>query len=97
MLLVLADEVSIETAVLERWRAADGDDARPAAAAAEPRRPTSRPVDVLAGAARRAAPRCPSCRTIPSRVPIAMAATPGTRDADVAAAVASAIAVLRSR
>ena len=34
---------------------------------------------------------------IPARVPIAMAATPGTLDADVAAAVAAAVAVLRVR
>ena len=73
--------------MLERWRSADGDGARPA------RRCAERAVEADEPAGRRAGrrcsprrPRCPSCPTIPSRVPIAMAATPGTRDADVAAA-----------
>ena len=94
VLLVLADEVSIDTGVLERWRAAGGEAARPrereASTVDEPA------VDVLADAlaARAALPEVPD---VPSRVPIAMAATAGTRDADVAAALASAIAVLRSR
>ena len=95
VLLVLADEVSIDTGVLERWRAADGAlpgprraDEAPAAAAPA--------VDVLAGVLAAPAP-LPALPAIPARVPIAMAATPGTRDADVAAAVAAAITVLRTR
>ena len=68
---------------------------RPADRCAEP--PADEPaVDVLAALLAAPAP-LPELPEIPSRVPIAMAATPGTRDADVAAAVASAIAVLRSR
>ncbi len=51
---------------------------------------------MLAGVLAAPAP-LPSLPVIPARVPIAMAATPGTRDADVAAAVAAAIAVLRTR
>jgi uncharacterized Zn finger protein len=96
VLLVLADEVSIDTGVLERWRSPDGAlprprrDDGPAAAEAAP------VVDVLAAALAPPAP-LPALPAIPARVPIAMAATPGTRDADVAAAVAAAIAVLRTR
>jgi hypothetical protein len=97
VLLVLADEVSIETALLERWRSAGGDAPRPGRpAAADDGGPDEPDVNVLADvlAARAALPEVPD---VPSRVPIAMAATAGTRDADVAAALASAIAVLRSR
>lgn len=94
VLLVLADEVSIDTAVLERWRSAHG-------AGDEPRRDIEEDerealIDVLA-AALTAPGALPTIPAIPPRVPIAMAATPGTRDADIAAAVANAIAALRSR
>ena len=58
--------------------------------------PSQPAADVLADTLAMRAP-LPDIPTIPSRVPIAMAATPGTRDADVAAALASAIAALRSR
>ena len=88
VLLVLADEVSIETDVLERWRSADGDHPQPrrppTAATAEP----AAPVDVLLAALTAPLP-LPTLPEIPSRVPVAMAATPGTRDADVAAALAA--------
>ena len=95
VLLVLADEVSIDTAVLERWRAAGAADPRPHRATA-PAAPEAPPVDVLAAALTAPAP-LPDLPAIPPRVPVPMAATPGTRDADVAAAVASAIAALRTR
>ena len=75
-LLVLADEVTIEPAVLERWRAAGTG----RAAAPRPDRSTASPepaIDVLATALAAPAP-LPEPPTIPSRVPIAMAATPGT-------------------
>ena len=95
VLLVLADEVSIDTAVLERWRAAGADDPRPRRPTG-PGAPAAPAVDVLAAALTARAP-LPDLPAIPSRVPVPMAATPGTRDADVAAAVASAIAALRTR
>ena len=91
VLLVLADEVSIDTGVLGRWRSAEGRAAHPQGPAAEA--PT---IDALAGALTARAP-LPDLPAIPSRVPIAMTATPGTRDADVAAALSAAIAVLRAR
>lgn len=101
VLLVLADEVSIEPAVLERWRAAGGDAARPRKVAASTGDAAADEglmdeVDVLAAVLAAPAP-LPELPAVPSRVPVAMAATPGTRDADVSAALASAIAVLRSR
>ena len=92
VLLVLADEVSIDTGVLERWRAPDGELPRPRRAEDAPPAPA---IDVL-GPALTAPSPLPAVPTIPPRVPVAMAATPGTRDADVAAAVAAAIAALRS-
>ena len=95
VLLVLADEVSIDTGVLERWRAPEGALPRPRRAEEAPAAPAPA-VDVLAPALTAPAP-LPSEPKIPPRVAIAMAATPGTRDADVAAAVAAAIAVLRTR
>jgi len=101
VLLVLADEISIDTAVLERWRARDASDGpfsgRGAADADDGHGDGDEPaVDVLADAMASPAP-LPELPTIPSRVPVAMAATPGTREADVSAALASAIAVLRAR
>lgn len=101
VLLVVADEVSIDTAVLERWRWADGHPLRHrrdgTAEVDDTGEVTAGPaIDVLAGALSARAP-LPDLPTIPSRVPITMAATPGTRDFDVAASVAAAIAALRAR
>lgn len=94
VLLVLADEISIEPAVLERWRSADASNG--ARVLDEPVDDDAPMVDVLAAAMAAPAP-LPELPTIPPRVPVTMPATPGTRDADVAAAVASAIATLRAR
>lgn len=90
VLLVLADEISIEPGVLERWRSAGSERS---GGAPEPEAPA---VDVLADALRAPAP-LPELPVIPARVPIVMAATPGTVDADVAAAVGAALTVLRAR
>jgi uncharacterized Zn finger protein len=92
VLLVLADEITIEPDVLLRWRSGsdDGPLATPTseAAAAE--------VDVLAPLL--AAPLAlPEEFEIPPRLAVAMAATTDPRDADVAAAVAAAIAAMRTR
>jgi uncharacterized Zn finger protein len=95
VLLVLADEISIEPAVLERWRVADAGSG--AAARRDDGDVTSDEpdADVLAEAMAAPAP-LPELPAIPPRVPIPMPATPGTRDADVSAALASAITVLRA-
>jgi uncharacterized Zn finger protein len=93
VLLVLADEVSIEPAVLARWRSVPDGAERPAA---RHRVTEESDVDVLADALAAPAP-LPELPEIPQRVPVPMPSVPGTRDADVAAAVAAAIAVLRSR
>lgn len=100
VLLVLADEVSIEPAVLERWRSAGAEVPRArkaaAVAAGDAAAAGGEAVDVLASVLAAPAP-VPELPVIPSRVPVPMPATPGTRDADVSAAVAAAIAVLRAR
>ena len=94
VLLVLADEISIETEVLERWRAGDPEHVpgRPPPAAGRRStpsatcwRPSLRPLpDAGSGDP---APVCPSRWLRP----------PTTATPDVAAAVAAAIAVLRTR
>jgi hypothetical protein len=106
VLLVLADEVSIEPAVLERWRAAGetagrrgGTRARGGAGPTAGRGTDDDPAeteDVLAALLVAPAP-LPELPTVPARVPVPMPAAPGTRDADVSAAVAAALAVLRAR
>jgi len=88
VLLVLADEVSIEPAVLERWRSADAGEGA-GRATEEPE------VDVLADAMAAPAP-LPELPALPRRVPVPMPAAPGSRDADIAAAVTAAITVLRA-
>jgi uncharacterized Zn finger protein len=94
VLLVLADEITIEPGVLGRWRSSDAESTRPRWAAAQ--EDTAEPVDVLA--ALLAAPAAiPGPVDVPPRLTIAMAATTDRRDADVAAAVAAAITVLRTR
>lgn len=92
VLLVLADEITIEPDVLSRWRS--GSDHGPLAAAAV-EFPVS-DVDVLAPLL--AAPAAlPDGFDIPPRLAVAMAATTDPRDADVAAAVAAAVAAMRTR
>jgi uncharacterized Zn finger protein len=91
VLLVLADEITIDPDVLARWRSgiADG----PTAALAET---TASAVDVLAPLLATPA-ELPEGFEIPARLAVAMAATTDPRDADVAAAVAAAIAAMRTR
>ena len=95
---MLADELTIEPDVLDRWRGGDADTApvRPGAVPAPDAGPT---VDV---AGRRCWPRrcrCPLdvAPRATASAPSTMAATTDPRDADVAAAVAAAIGELRTR
>ena len=89
VLLVLADEITIDPDVLSRWRSGDTD--RPVA-------PTGSEsgVDVLAGLLVAPAP-IPESVDIPPRLAMAMATSADPRDRDVAAAVAAAVAALRAR
>jgi hypothetical protein len=91
VLLVLADEVTIEPELLARWRS--GSDDGPVQPADEP---AAAPDDVLAPLLVAPAP-LPADVDLPPRLAIAMAATTDPRDADVTAAVAAAIAALRTR
>jgi uncharacterized Zn finger protein len=91
VLLVLADELTIEPDLLARWRGGDPTTSRVSAAEAD-----DESVDVLAPLLAAAGP-LPDRVLIPPRLPVAMAATTDPRDADVAAAVAAAIAELRAR
>jgi hypothetical protein len=89
VLLVLADEITIEPDLLTRWRSGEAD------SRVEP--PEQAPgVDVLADLLTAPAP-LPDPVDIPPRLTMAMAASTDARDADVSAAVAAAIAVLRAR
>jgi SWIM zinc finger len=88
VLLVLADEVTIEPDLLHRWRSGPGD------VAVVPSQPAP-DVDVLADLLAARAP-LPEAVDIPPRLTMAMAATTDPRDAEVSAAVASAIAALRA-
>jgi hypothetical protein len=87
-LLVLADEVTAEPEVLAAWRSGD-----PIPDLA-PRRPTEPAPDVLADLLHAPAP-LPEPVAIPPRLPVALAA--GRYDDDVAAVLADALSVLRSR
>lgn len=90
VLLVLADEITIEPDLLARWRSGGDEDGplHPAEPAAT--------VDVLAPLLQAPAP-LPEDVDLPPRLAVAMAATTDPRDADVTAAVAAAIAALRTR
>jgi uncharacterized Zn finger protein len=102
-LLALADEATIEPAVLARWRTADPE----AEGAAIPRHRGSRTprsdvpgevevVDVLVTAL--AAPHpIPGPPDLPARLPVTMAARGGPHGEDVARVLADALAVLRAR
>jgi hypothetical protein len=84
--------------VLERWRGGDPATSRVPATAGTPvtdAEPAER-VDVLAALLGAPAP-LPAPVELPPRLVVAMAATTDPRDADVAAAVAAAIGVLRTR
>jgi hypothetical protein len=94
VLLVLADEITIEPDVLSRWRSGDPETSRVAAAGGDDA--TEPAVDVLAALLACPVP-LPEAVAPPPRLTVAMAATTDPRDADVAAAVAAAIAVLRTR
>ena len=99
VLLVLADEISIDPGVLERWRASDDAAESPfvRGRAVPDRSADDAPhVDVLADATAAPAP-LPEVPTVPSRVPVTMPVGAGRYDHDVSAALASAIAVLRAR
>jgi uncharacterized Zn finger protein len=91
VLLVLADEITIEPEVLARWRAGEVAD-RPLAtrSAAATEADVLAPLLVAPGAV-------PDRFDIPPRLAVAMAATTDPRDADVTAAVAAAIAAMRTR
>ena len=89
VLLVLADELTIEPDLLARWRG--GDPGTSPVATPEPEA-----IDAV-GPLLRASGPLPDRVVIPPRLPVAMAATTDHRDADVAAAVAAAIAELRTR
>jgi hypothetical protein len=91
VLLVLADELTIEPDLLARWRGGDAQ----ASPVAQPA-PDDESVDVLAALLAAPGP-LPDRVLVPPRLPVAMAATADPRDADVAAAVAAAIAELRAR
>jgi hypothetical protein len=91
VLLVLADELTIEPDLLARWRGGDPGSSPVAVAA-----PDDESIDVLAPQLAAPGP-LPERVVIPPRLPVAMAATTDPRDADVTAAVAAAIAVLRAR
>ena len=89
VLLVLADELTIEPDLLARWRG--GDRSTSPVATPEPES-----IDTV-GPLLRASGPLPGHVVIPPRLPVAMAATTDPRDADVSAAVAAAIAELRTR
>ncbi len=89
VLLVLADEITIEPDLLTRWRSGPGD-----SPVASPELTSG--VDVLVDLLAAPVP-LPDPVDIPPRLTMAMAATTDPRDADVSAAVAAAIAVLRAR
>jgi len=91
VLLVLADELTIEPDLLTRWRGGDPATSRVATTA-----PADESVDVLAPLLTASGP-LPDRVVIPPRLPVAMATTTDPRDADVSAAVAAAIAELRAR
>ena len=91
VLLVLADELTIEPDLLARWRGGDPGDVPGGHAGAATSRSTS------SGRCCAASGPLPDRVVIPPRLPVAMAATTDPRDADVAAAVAAAIAELRAR
>jgi uncharacterized Zn finger protein len=96
VLLVLADEITIEPDVLERWRGGDPATSRLPATTDVPAADPAERVDVLAALLAAPAP-LPAPVELPPRLVVAMAATTDPRDADVAAAVAAAIGVLRAR
>ena len=87
-LLVLADEVTIDTAVLQQWRA--GTVGLDVAA------PVAPPIDVLAALLAAPAP-VPELPDLPPRLPMAMAPRRGQHAEDIAGVLADALAVLRSR
>jgi hypothetical protein len=87
-LLVLADEVTAMPEVLEGWRSGDP------IPDLEPRPPAVPAPDVLADLLRAPAP-LPEPVPIPPRLPVALAA--GRYDDAVAAVLADALSVLRSR
>jgi len=91
VLLVLADELTIEPDLLARWRGGDPVSS-PVATPTPPDDSMDAPAPLLA-----ATGPLPERVAIPRRLPVAMAATTDPRDADVAAAVAAAIAELRAR
>ncbi len=91
VLLVLADELTIEPDLLGRWRGGD-----PASSPVATPEAPDESIDVLAPLLRTSGP-LPERVVIPPRLPVAMAATTDPRDADVAAAVTAAIAELRTR
>jgi SWIM zinc finger len=93
VLLVLADEVTIEPAVLGRWRSGRGLGRETGHG---PAPTTDERPDVLAPWLRAPA-KIPDIPVIPPRVPVGMAVGMGAYDTDVAAAVASALAELRAR
>jgi hypothetical protein len=87
-LLVLADEATAEPHVLNSWRSGD-----PIPELA-PRQPTAPVPDVLADLLKAPA-ALPEPAPIPPRLPVTLAA--GRYDDDVAAVLADALSVLRSR
>lgn len=115
VLLVLADEITLDPDVLSVWRASAGD-ARDAPAMPERHAgratrtgrsgrlpatdaapvPEAEPVDILAALLAAPAP-VPELPTIVTRIPMAMAPGLGPFDADIAAAITSAISTLLAR
>ena len=88
-LLVLADEVTAEPEVLNTWRSGD-----PIPDLAPRQQLTAPAPDVLADLLKAPAP-LPEPVPIPPRLPVPMAT--GRYDDDVAAVLADALSVLRSR
>jgi SWIM zinc finger len=92
-MLVLADEVTIDTAVLQQWRSGGGDAVGHHLAAPVTQQP---PIDVLATLLATPAP-LPDLPDLPPRLPMTLAPRHGQHSADVADVLADALAVLRSR
>ena len=84
--LALADEVTIEPALLARWRSGD-------TVEGPPEDPDRRVVDVLAAALSAPGP-LPELPHLPARLPVTMA---GRHGEDVGRVLADALALLRSR
>lgn len=93
-LLALADEVTIEPAILAHWRSGDSERSGPAVRTADGADDRA-VVDVLAVAMVAPVP-IPDPPDLPARLPVTMAGR-GQHGDDVARVLADALAVLRSR